>query len=531
MDNIKYRDLQSCNGFYYTLSFCNNSSLKIDIDTSKIVNYLNLIPINFALSKGISIAAATTPKRRCRSNYTNVVINTPQNGQVAKITYPHEVVPISSIPPWNKKTGDTLFYSSIVPNSIYKIQILDSVSCTSNLPVGSSNSIKAQLYLPGTTSITSDLRISGQCTDSIYKVTIVNRGSRMNDSTKYYIYENGLLAFSEKVKLNANDTFKFDVKAAGNCILVRVDEESNNSKEAYEIAEIEGCGGYKEIGKNRFVYRPIQRLIGYATYVINNSNDPNSKEVIPSGVGANNQVLLNTPLTYTLNFQNTGNDTAYAVKIIDSLSVSLNPQTLKVLYSTHNYTTSIAGSRVLFDFPGIKLVDSVHNEKMSHGYIKFQINPIVGLTNGSMVKNKASIYFDNNSPVVTNEVLTTYVNKLDTLVDSSIVKIYTKIMLNKDTLIYRYGDATRVIGFKTNVNKLQVTGSIVDTSISFFASNTNLTPKNVGTSFFTLSSTGTYKYYPASTQGQITVIKAGLTVVADSLQKLSNTPNPNFKYH
>ena len=51
--------------------------------------------------------------------------------------------------------------------------------------------------------------------------------------------------------------------------------------------------------------------------------------------------------------------------------------------------------------------DSNSNEAASHGFIKFRINQQPGNAAGTQIKNSASIYFDYNAPVATNEVLNT----------------------------------------------------------------------------------------------------------------------------
>lgn len=52
------------------------------------------------------------------------------------------------------------------------------------------------------------------------------------------------------------------------------------------------------------------------------------------------------------------------------------------------------------------LPDSNLNERASHGFIRFIIKPVCTLASGDSVSNKVSIYFDYNSPVVTNIAVT-----------------------------------------------------------------------------------------------------------------------------
>ena len=58
----------------------------------------------------------------------------------------------------------------------------------------------------------------------------------------------------------------------------------------------------------------------------------------------------------------------------------------------------------------IMLPDSNVNEAASHGFIRFRVKPVSTLTLGNTVPNKAAIYFDYNTPVVTNTAITTIKN-------------------------------------------------------------------------------------------------------------------------
>ncbi|HLP50505.1 MAG TPA: T9SS type A sorting domain-containing protein [Chitinophagales bacterium] len=143
------------------------------------------------------------------------------------------------------------------------------------------------------------------------------------------------------------------------------------------------------------------------------SYDPNDKSVSPAGVGTNHLVHLNTnQFKYTVRFQNTGNFLAENVRILDTISQHLNINTLKVLTASHPYQVVINGREVAFEFPGIMLPDSNANEPASHGYIQYSIAPANSFMHGTVITNRADIYFDFNAPVLTNTTLSTGSNFL-----------------------------------------------------------------------------------------------------------------------
>ncbi|MCF8247873.1 MAG: T9SS type A sorting domain-containing protein [Saprospiraceae bacterium] len=137
------------------------------------------------------------------------------------------------------------------------------------------------------------------------------------------------------------------------------------------------------------------------------SFDPNDKRVEPGESLTLEDLAAGTPLTYTIRFQNTGTYQADRVRIVDQLSQLLDVSTFQFLASSHPCTFDIRGYGLLeFDFDMINLPDSTSNEQASHGFVKFSIRPRTDLTVGKLIQNKASIYFDFNLPIITNQVST-----------------------------------------------------------------------------------------------------------------------------
>ena len=130
------------------------------------------------------------------------------------------------------------------------------------------------------------------------------------------------------------------------------------------------------------------------------SMDPNFKEVEPT---TPIPTSYSDWLTYTVHFQNTGTAPADHIKILDTLDTNLDPVTFQYLESSHNPTVSVIGNISVFDFQNINLPDSSVNEEASQGWVMYRIKLKQGIQPG-IINNTASIYFDFNSPVVTNTV-------------------------------------------------------------------------------------------------------------------------------
>ncbi len=141
--------------------------------------------------------------------------------------------------------------------------------------------------------------------------------------------------------------------------------------------------------------------------IIQGSYDPNDKAVVPAEGITPEQVAAHHPLTYHIRFQNTGTDTAFTVVVRDTLSSNLEIETFEMLSTSHPCTTELEGPGYLkWTFNNILLPDSNVNEPASHGYIKYRIKPKSNLVLGDEIHNTAAIYFDFNTPVITNTTVT-----------------------------------------------------------------------------------------------------------------------------
>ena len=136
---------------------------------------------------------------------------------------------------------------------------------------------------------------------------------------------------------------------------------------------------------------------------ITGSWDPNNMSVAP----VYGYVSSGSPLQYTINFENTGNDTAFNISVYDTLPNTVNANSLRILAASAVMNTTIINDGtynvVKFDFPGINLLDSTHHNQCN-GMVVFSVNTLSGLPTCTTIANEAGIYFDYNAVVMTNQV-------------------------------------------------------------------------------------------------------------------------------
>ena len=140
---------------------------------------------------------------------------------------------------------------------------------------------------------------------------------------------------------------------------------------------------------------------------INCAYDPNDKLVNRPTVPASYDPL-SSGLVYTIRFQNTGTDTAFNVRVLDTLATELDWATLRPLGASHLHSLTLDGNsgELEYRLDQILLPDSSTSEPASHGFVSFAIQLKPGLLPGALIPNRAAIYFDFNPPVMTNAVET-----------------------------------------------------------------------------------------------------------------------------
>ena len=136
----------------------------------------------------------------------------------------------------------------------------------------------------------------------------------------------------------------------------------------------------------------------------------------PAGVGAEHYIGQAQSMSYRILFENKAEagDAAYRIRISDELDEDIfDVSSVRFGETSHdgvgyNWKMTRDGNRLSWDIEGIELPPNV-NAPEGEGFVSFTVNLKPGLADGTQIKNKASIIFDKNFPIETNE----YVNTLD----------------------------------------------------------------------------------------------------------------------
>ncbi len=195
--------------------------------------------------------------------------------------------------------------------------------------------------------------------------------------------------------------------------------------------------------------------------------DPNDKSEIHTGEIPFTFASSGDYLQYRIRFQNTGNDTAFNIFIKDTLDSKLDWTTVQMISTSHWADFSIQnGNELTWTFAGINLVDSNRNEPLSHGYIVYQVKPKSTIVVGDVIHNGASIYFDYNLPVETNNASTLVRNTNQSVLPAQQILLSGNRQDSRVTLYWHIHDATTVQKFEIERSTDGRSFSLLSTSIA-----------------------------------------------------------------
>ena len=252
----------------------------------------------------------------------------------------------------------------------------------------------------------ADISVVGVCEGDSVRFTIANTGTgAMDVPQEYVIIEDDVMRASGQFQLGPNQTQVFKVPADGSTWRLEAGQEPEHPIPGIPAATVEACTNGSSFTTGFYqmfpLYDPGPAVDEECQEVIG-SYDPNDKQGFPLGFGPQHLIRPNTDLEYLIRFQNTGTDTAFTVVVRDTLPAALNAASVRPGPSSHAYTFESVNNVLTFKFNNILLVDSFTNEPASNGFVSFKIKQQADNPYGTLIENRAAIFFDFNPPVITN---------------------------------------------------------------------------------------------------------------------------------
>ena len=253
----------------------------------------------------------------------------------------------------------------------------------------------------------SSIVVDGKEIDGEIQFTITNVGEDMEESLNFFIIEDDVLMRQEPFQLNAANGNQFTIPedCDGKTYRLEAEQARFHPGNSNPSISVEGCSGNFTPGLVNLFAQDDEDFYKDITCINNiGSFDPNDKQGFPYGATEKRCVNPNRQIEYLIRFQNTGTAPAFNVIVTDVLDTYLDLSTFEIIGSSHDHKFELNQDRQLtFTFEDINLPDVESNEPASHGFIKYRILPVKDIPFGTEVYNEASIYFDFNEPIITNE--------------------------------------------------------------------------------------------------------------------------------
>ncbi len=290
------------------------------------------------------------------------------------------------------------------------------VSCDASL--GQTHCTEAVIYPTGNCEPSNaqwsgaSLQIEAECKADSVEFTVRNIGIGASNALEYVIIEDAVMLMQAPpptIFLDPGAVHIVKVPANGATWRMEVEQEPFHPGFSTPSQTVEGCvnGANFSIGfVNQFAFDDNDPWVDIDCTPNIGAYDPNDKQGFPIGYGAARQIEPGTDIEYLIRFQNTGTDTAFTVVIRDTLSVWLDPATVRPGASSHPYTFDFyGGSNLKFTFDNILLPDSNTNLAGSQGFVSFKIAQKPGVPLQTDILNSAAIFFDFNEPIITNTTI------------------------------------------------------------------------------------------------------------------------------
>lgn len=440
----------------------------VGIDTTGFNFYLDALQCPY-----LSVDVSSTLRRRCFQNntyveYCNVGFADTNNVSVF-VELPEYVHLISADHAYTVDANGVyeFFIGSLAAGECGTIHIIDSVACDTGI-VGLVQCYHAWITPPNSCVEGADtsnnsgvwdqssMMVTGYCVgDTVVRFVIHNTGDPvdgdMEGTSEYRIYIDGLLVYTGTFQIAGGDDFIVEIPATGGVVRLEADQRPGHPGNSHPNDVIQGCGDGSQTGNlnNWLAFNAQSTDDGEITVEedclpIVDSYDPNDKQVSPGGAGAQHVVMPGTLLDYTIRFQNTGSAPAFTVIVKDTLPAYLNVASIQLGVTSHamdfSTETTANGDLVLvFTFNNINLVDSLSDPVNSIGFLKFKAAPRADVPNGTVIENRAGIYFDFNEPIITNYAWVTIDEQMPTgnPIDVTIVSSTTHALPHRlDIAVY-----------------------------------------------------------------------------------------------
>ncbi len=235
----------------------------------------------------------------------------------------------------------------------------------------------------------------------------------MTDPREYFILQDDIVYLQGEFLLNSLENLPISVPANGSTYRMEAEQEPTHPYAVPQALVVEGCGtngqgsvslGYVDLLEGG---DPTPSIDFNCTEV---TEDCNCNMMIssPTGFGEPNFVTAENEIEYVVNFQNQFPTDVNQVKVIDTLPPFIEPLSIIMGVASHPFEFSVSEQGIVqWTMDGIDLSYGTPGQNENTGFVKFTAKLKDNVPNGTVITNKAEIYFDGVIGAKTNEVFHT----------------------------------------------------------------------------------------------------------------------------
>lgn len=278
--------------------------------------------------------------------------------------------------------------------------------------------IQAEIFAGNTCNLWTgaSLAIQANCHNDSVSFRILNKGQQaMSNARSYTIIENNSVLHTSSPISVASGNYSpwFSYPSTGSSYRFEIEQDSGYPWGKKASATIEGCLDSNSSNTiitgfvNDFPLDNQAPNIAIDCQTIVDSIEQYYKQAFPVGYSNAHYITPNDEILYRINISNTDFLYPRNITIKDTLSPFLDISTIKPLTASRPYKWKILeGNIIEITFENIYLTN-IANSRSSQLFVDFKIKQQANNPLGTIINNKAAIYFDRNAPIITNTVFHT----------------------------------------------------------------------------------------------------------------------------
>ncbi len=251
----------------------------------------------------------------------------------------------------------------------------------------------------------SSLRLEGRCEQDSLRFELINDGAGMQESMQFIVIEDDMIMRQEPFQLGPGENLPLVWEGTGATYRVEFAQSTGHPGLGHPSLAVEACGtggngnfstGFTTV----FAEDEADDFVSVSALESLDAVNPFYKDGYPKGYRFKRLIEAGDFLDYQIRFQNTGTDTLPRIAVIDSLSAHLDWTTF-----APGPCSSPCNVKLIPGTGAVFLMDQASLAPGDGGFIHFRIRTREDLPNGTLIRNPAEIYLD-QQPAAT--VITSY---------------------------------------------------------------------------------------------------------------------------